>query len=669
LDSAGHIREDEENAAEIRAALNDLRSLIPEYQGTFDIFHKTFADWLVDPPEEHTKYKVDPSFGRRRMAAYCKLWRETKKDHYPLYHAVAHLLDISRLDHVFSALDDAIGMMIGPESEFSRYRAEVLNESFPEFDDSKDLMSTLIDKDRHREALKLAFTMNGWRRDGCAVALTDKFMSDPEDGSARDKVRRIVCELLKLNDSSKPDTPSTEILNARTIAVRVATACDLQEYVREACNDSSTAVRAIVIPYLYRYWSSQREHGWEVLRTLSERTLNSWGWPRPALIEMPGHLSLAIMGNHASDPAVMAQLGDIWLRVVSRLDRSVLRIFLHIAIDVVAVALKRVLENQPAFQPLNYREMNSSYSRRPALHPLWQAALGCLQFPERGVAPLMDILMRTDLEFDLYLMMVTERAFIHQGMTDPKGVLDALYGIHMNGAPWFRQSGLYVCFHILRRIESVDDVLLDQYTRMTDEFFDKNDAEMVTASGKYSFSPHLAWPEVVFEKHRPHSNQKFISRYLEKAISLNDGKRRKDLCELCAKAAVLLSLVYQRHDRAVAGLQPLVGKTDKQSADLLVQTLANIRFQDEVSVDRFVDQSKDASLAARVRGAAPVIRPEDYPTWVDEFVVQSLISSPFMYSEICKVFVAGAKARSTRQALHAIVEWVLDLIARQKDAR
>jgi len=279
-------------------------------------------------------------------------------------------------------------------------------------------------------------------------------------------------------------------------------------------------------------------------------------------------------------------------------------------------------------------------------------------------------LMREKPDFDLYLMMTIERVFILQGMTDPKGVLDALYAIHKEGAPWFRQSGLYAAFHILRRLDHADDEMLDLYAEMTDEFVEQNKATMETRAikktkvEKYSFSPHLAWPEVVFEKHRPRSGRKFISRYLEE--SLQDSNT--ELRDLCTTAAVLLSLVYQHHDRAAGSLLPLVGNKDEKIADLLVQTLANIRFHDETSVDRFLDQLRDQTLTGKVRGCSPVIGREYYPTWIDEFVIQGMISSPRMRSEFGRAFENAATARSARQSIHRVVAWVLGLIAEEGGA-
>ena len=86
------------------------------------------------------------------------------------------------------------------------------------------------------------------------------------------------------------------------------------------------------------------------------------------------------------------------------------------------------------------------------------------------------------------------------------------------GAPWFRQSALYALFHILLHAPSVDEEIFRRYGAMTERFFADGGATMHTSVGDYSFPPHLAWPEIVSEKHRPNGEPWLLPRLLQEAL-------------------------------------------------------------------------------------------------------------------------------------------------------
>ena len=63
-------------------------------------------------------------------------------------------------------------------------------------------------------------------------------------------------------------------------------------------------------------------------------------------------------------------------------------------------------------------------------------------------------------------MMLSERVLIYHGVKiDPQATFALLEELFREGCPWFRQSVLYVLFHMLQRTPSLDDAWLDRYAR------------------------------------------------------------------------------------------------------------------------------------------------------------------------------------------------------------
>jgi len=108
--------------------------------------------------------------------------------------------------------------------------------------------------------------------------------------------------------------------------------------------------------------------------------------------------------------------------------------------NIIIAPLVALLGRQPDYQPFNLAELAATFARPPEFRGLWQKVLEPLAEPERGLEPLLEILLDQTMPYDLYLMLAAERALIVLGIRDPIGVLAAVERIHREGCQWFRQA-------------------------------------------------------------------------------------------------------------------------------------------------------------------------------------------------------------------------------------
>jgi alkylhydroperoxidase family enzyme len=470
----------------------------------------------------------------------------------------------------------------------------------------------------------------------------------------------IVGRLLAL-PMADPLQPTAEVLAARRTAIRIAEARQLDDRLLQAARDKSPAVRVALATLIYRHWLRHREDGWRLIEALAAEMLGPLSLPRAGVLEAFGHASLAILNNHQDQPVAMARLLGIWRGTVEKLMRGpVVRVIgQRWSLRIMLVPLVELMKRQPAYQPLNAREMAVTFARGDAFRRNWQLALDLLDHPERSLKGLAATLCQKDMPFDVYLMLVSERALIVAGARDQDAAFAVLERLFHDGVSWFRQSVLYVLFHVLGRAKAVDDERLARYGAMTEAFFAQDGAVMTTEVASYAFAPHLAWPEIVHDSHRPGSGPWLLPRLLQQALDAGDKER----AERVFKAIDLAGFAYGRRTLALALIEKAATIGGTAVDDRIVEALANVRFEDEALVDEFLETPAFAKLKAAVRAASPTIRGEDIPTWIDGFVVQSMLTSDAFRRQVCDAFRRALTARSTSEFLMQILVWVVNLLA------
>ncbi len=452
---------------------------------------------------------------------------------------------------------------------------------------------------------------------------------------------------------------SEALRNARYIAVRTAEARGLTDRLLQAARDRTQGVRPLTVPILYRFWHREREKGWDLLTRIGEDMIRFPGVPDAFATETFAAVSLAILNRCRDDPEQLQRLAMIWRGQVERVFGSPLaRVVGHgFVLRRLAKPVTAILQRQPAFQPLNFRELRVTFARPDDFRQAWHVGLVCLEQPERGLDPVADILNRKALPFDLYLMLLCERTLIYHGVVrDPPGTFALLDRVFAEGCPWFRQSVLYVLFHMLANLPAVADHWVDRYVAIAEEFFASNSWKMSTAAvAEYNFAGHLGWPEIVAERHRPGTAPRLLPGLMERAVAAGDEEQKESLFG----AVNAIAFAYGQAPLALKLLERIVEIGGDAVEEQVLKSLATVRLQDQPLVDAFLEEHRNlARLRPHVDTVEPAIREEDMPSLLDGLTVQLILNSDYFRGRVCEAFRRAAEARSVAQFLVQILEWL-----------
>ena len=454
--------------------------------------------------------------------------------------------------------------------------------------------------------------------------------------------------------------PSAAVLNARYIAIRTAEAKGLTDQLLMAARDRTPGVRRLLMPMLYRFWYREREAGWNMLMTIGEDIIRFPGVPDAFATETFAEFSLAALNGCRGDREQLDRLASIWRVQMERVLSTPLARMLGRGptLRLLARPVAGVLRRQPAYQPLNFQELGVTFARADSFRQAWHAGLACLENPDHGVGAIAEILGQKDLSFDLYLMLLGERALIYHGAkVDPVATFALLERLFDKGCPWFRQSVIYVLFHILHRLPAIEENDLNRYAALAEEFFVSDSWLMRTTVAEYNFASHLRWPEIVFDRHRPGAAPQLLPRLMQRAIEAGDAEKVEGLFN------AINSIAFTH------GHAPLALKLLERSAEIgggkveerVLKSLATVRLQDQSMVDAFLEEHRNlARLRPQVGGIEPTIREEDMPTLLDGLTVELIVTSDYFRQRVCDAFRRAAGARTVAEFLVQILEWMRD---------
>jgi hypothetical protein len=677
--------------AAVQSALDDaLASMVVEDESEtaygYQLFHEQFREFVLNlfsekrpavasrlsrrfvriaDPEMQAEGELTAArhleSARTALIDYCRRWADVS-DAYPVRHLPALLFEMGALDELSELLQ---------RSPFLSIKLTRLGDPYLLAADIRYLTLSLLAASRDDEIVELSVTEEAYQRDGVAAGLRDA------DHDLSTRVSTIIRALLA-REHERPGAlwsawgrlthlrrrrMALSLVNARRVALEVAYHRGDRPTLLAAADDRWPVVRALLVPYLYRFWRKRRGPGWELLHRLSLR-LSRLGLPKVRMLQVCGGMSLTILIYHFNEPEVTARLRQEWQASLWHYLRTPLIGVLkrRSVVSVGTSALRLIMAGQPDFQPLNLREIRKSYSRSAAsaaAHRDGLEALICLEHPESGFAPAIKPPMARDRPFDVYLMLLIERALVFHGCRNPGPVLAALETVHGEGCRWFQQSVLYAAFHILYSADRVDTSWLDVYARLTRETIQSRGATFRTDIGEYSLAPHMAWVEVVFEKHRPMGRARFIPAFAKAAVANGDAGYVGRVIRSCE----LLSLAYRHHGIALDALRPLLGLPDQKLREAVVNVLASIRFHDEEAVDRFLDQEKAHELGLRLASAAPRVEAGDIFTWIDGFVNHSMVHSDTFRLELVGAFRRAGEAENPTEMMQRVTGWVVNLVA------
>jgi hypothetical protein len=659
----------------------------------YQLFHEKFREFVLDlfaeklpanistrlnkhfvaavPPELRATGEIAAprhlQTARARILDYCRKWRQLPDDEYPLKHLPFHLAEAGAVDELASLL---------LRSEFLETKNRFLGETFSAAEDVRLLADAFLKTKRDAEIVELAADEHAYRRDGVIAALA---LAAPDERERIEKIVRALLETREKHSSvmrraqaalagyvAQSASVQLEIINARRAAIEISYRLELIEELTHAARDDSETVRTLLVPYIYRFWKKRRAEGWQLLRRLSLNLQNRFRLPNPAMIEVYGGACLTILIYHFHEPDTIAELRAQWTRNVrkilhlpenaGRLRAFLLRTALRAIIFLLTNMLRLLLSRQPTFQPINLREMAVSYKRPGREQRLGLAALKCLADPHgdlnEHLAPLFD----HTTPYGLYLMMIYERVFVFHGARDPERTMRTLYELHQKGCSWFRQSALYAAFHTLKRAARVEDEWLAWYAQMTRETIGAMNATFTTGNFTYELIPHIAWAEFVFDKHRPTGRAQFIPEFYRAAKQARDVDYARRALEACA----ILSLAYERHELALDAANVALRESDARFQHLIINALAQIRFNNGEAADRFLEREGEAELARQISTVASNLKANDIMVWVDDFMNDAMIESDEFRAEIVGAFERAGYARNLSELLQQILKWVIN---------
>ncbi len=653
----------------------ELSALLSEAENskrlpTFQLFHAKFREFVValfsgNVPGTAKRMNAgraeDPAVSpahlermQRQILEYCGNWASLQ-DMYPLRYYSGHLYETGAQQRLEQLLT---------QTNFLAEKARRLDDPFLAADDVSYLVRVLLQDNRDDEIVLLATRAEVFYRDGIASGLRTAAGIPPP------RVAAIVQKLLEFSrlglwaSVRGHELPATA-MNARRVAIEVAYHFGLGDKLEIAALDRSRAVRILSGPYLYRFWKKEPEPGWKLLDALSHNMVLPVGVPNLHKVESCTLMSVMIMAHHFDQPEVTGRLQESWSANVNRLERltRVFRLVLPPALFVFQYALRHVLAAQADFQPLNLEELSASFARGSSQIPTRKLGVECLaelQNVDAVCERTIKVLLDKQTQFDVYFMQVAERILFVHGCRDPERIIDEIWRIYREGCPWFHQSALYTCFHILRNVPDAQDSWLQTYRTMTRETVSQTRALFATPNKKkYPLLPHMGWAEIIFDQHRPTGKAQFIPQFYREALAAGD----LEYARRALRAAGVLSHSYDRHDLALLSLQDAVRAVKPELRETIVDLLANIRFFNEAAVNHFLAQHADADLTSRVVSATPSIRSADTFNWLDNFVNARLISSDEFRVKVAGAYRRAGEAKSLSEGINLTLAWVLNQVA------
>lgn len=461
-------------------------------------------------------------------------------------------------------------------------------------------------------------------------------------------------------------TDAAELLSARYVAIRTAEAKALTNRLVEASRDASPEIRRILAPLVIRFWRNNPQEGWVLVQRIAEGCVGFAGVPNRDGIELFGTVSVGLLNEVRHDRENLVKLGRVWQGAFDRLLNSplgraarllgrgfVLRQIAHGA----AAALKK----QPPYQPLNHAELQVTFARPDDFRAQWRRVLGCLEQPATAPVPMVEVLSAADLPFDLYLMLACERALIYYGASaQPAVVVEVLEGLFQRGAPWFRQSILYVLLHLSNAWPDVGADILDRYNALALQFYRSGGWRLQTSAATYVFATQVGYADAAAA--RANRTPVVLPQLLDEAIGARDDAQITALFEAIDGLAFSLG----NGPLALAMIEHAYIAGGKLVEEQVIAGLASVRLLDQPLVDTFVQQHTIFAdiPPSRIAGAQPSVDAEDMNSLLDQFVIETMLNSRDFHAQLCRAFSRALTVRTVDEFLVQILQWVRDELGR-----
>ena len=467
--------------------------------------------------------------------------------------------------------------------------------------------------------------------------------------------------------------PSAGVLSARYVAIRTAEAAGMTDRLLQAARDKTPGVRRMLTPMLVRFWLRERENGWRLLEKIADGAVRFGGVPDAGTTELLGAVSVAILDEARRTPADFDRLGALWRGLFDRLQGGAVARGLRVlgrgfVLRRSARPLAERLRRQPAYQPFNYAEMQVSFTRPDDFRQRWRKVLATLQHPETAPAPIVEVLTEPDLPFDVYLMMCAERALIYHGArTDPGAALDTADALFDHGPRWFRSSVLFYMHHVLSSWPHVDDATLAWFEDLTLRYYRDGDWLTHTTVGTLERANLVANIDVLTARHSAARTPHVLADLLEEAVRAGEEQR------MGALFTAVDGVAFYHRDGALAltMLERAYVAGGSAVERRVLASLASVRLADQPLVDAVLAQRVAfASIRPEdVAATEPSVGDDDFNTLIDQFVVQTMLTSDRFRAQLCRAFERALTVQDVEEFLVQILEWVRDEVGARPDGR
>jgi AAA ATPase domain len=586
------------------------------------------------------------AFAAQAWLTHLRTWQATGS-RYALRYFAAHLAEAE-------CHDELIELLL--KTPFLARKTDVLGDSFFASSDVRLLTQIFLSRNADTQLASHATDYRQYWRDGIVWGIKEALAAQPE---LRPRIEQLArhCATTRGSGGHEPGRSSRHaggavgLLTARRIALELATALNMQEILVQAAREDSDIIRGLLPEYLYRFWKADRESGWRVLDGLGRRSFRLGLIPDPQVLTIAGGMTMAIVSRHAAESEVVDRLQRHWRATIAKI-RS-LRTLMKAATFIMLRGFRWILAQQADYQPINLREVIASYSGDGAEQREGLKILPEFAHVEHGYGGTRALLLRPDLPYNVYLMILCERMMILHGVRDPGGMMSTLAEIHGSGAPWFRHCAPYCAYHILKRVPEVRVEWVDLCLGMVKRSCESGHGATRMSCGEYSLAPQIAGAEILLDRHRPNNSMLALIPGF-----LNDAGRLGDVDYTCRMidASALLALLHRRFDLALNGLTHVADSVEPRVVEKVATLLANMRAYNDTAVDQFLAARPSRDLGRRVTATAPIVPIGDIASNIDDFFIDSMLTKPEFHRQVLQTFEECGRAASPNAVLMAVLD-------------
>ena len=125
-------------------------------------------------------------------------------------------------------------------------------------------------------------------------------------------------ELQKIRQVVRKSAEASDIVNARKIAIEVASNLGISWVLQTAALQADPTIRAVAVRYAYHLWKRNREQGFQILEYVAQNAIHGLIPNFPAFESTMG-LSAVIFFEHFNDETVRGRLQSIWREVIAKI--------------------------------------------------------------------------------------------------------------------------------------------------------------------------------------------------------------------------------------------------------------------------------------------------------------------------------------------------------------